>query len=111
MTTVDPGAAGLRKSSSTDVNYGIRTCIGGSSQDWCAPLPGWSSALGVPSRQPPADDTPAHLPPPCRYGANAGGVAYIGSFSWGSDEPAYVFTQQLGPNHPKYVWPRSSSFP
>lgn len=39
-----------------------------------------------------------------RYGAGAGGVAYIGSFSWGSDEPAYVFTAQLGPSYAKYIW-------
>jgi hypothetical protein len=31
-------------------------------------------------------------------------VAYIGSFSWGRDEPAYVFTKELGPNHARYIW-------
>jgi hypothetical protein len=34
VTTEDPGAAGLIKSTSSDVNYGIRVCIGGSSYDW-----------------------------------------------------------------------------
>jgi hypothetical protein len=34
-------------------------------------------------------------------GAGAGGVAYIGSFSWSSDTPTYVFTENLGPNFAK----------
>jgi len=34
VTTQDPGLEGLRKTSSGDVYYGIRVCIGGSSQDW-----------------------------------------------------------------------------
>lgn len=29
------------------------------------------------------------------YGSNAGGVAYIGSFFWTTDEPAFVFTKLL----------------
>jgi PKD repeat protein len=37
------------------------------------------------------------------YGAGAGGVAYVGSFSWNTDTPAYVFTAQLGNGFPKYV--------
>jgi PKD repeat protein len=37
------------------------------------------------------------------YGANAGGVAYLGSFSWSSDTPCYVFEAQLGNGNPKYV--------
>ncbi len=37
------------------------------------------------------------------YGAGAGGVAYIGSFSWNSDTPAFVFPAQLGNGWPKYV--------
>ncbi|HMC99337.1 MAG TPA: hypothetical protein VKH37_04260, partial [Ferruginibacter sp.] len=32
-----------------------------------------------------------------------GGVAYVGSFSWGDDTPAFVFCDQLGPNSPKMV--------
>ncbi len=50
---------GLRKSSSSDVAYGIRVVIGGSSEDW--------------------------------FGSSAGGVAYLDSFSWETDEPAFVF--------------------
>lgn len=37
------------------------------------------------------------------YGSSAGGVAYIGSFSWNSDTPAFVFPAQLGSGRPKYV--------
>ena len=37
------------------------------------------------------------------YGAGAGGVAYIGSFSWNSDTPTFVFPAQLGNGWPKYV--------
>ena len=36
-------------------------------------------------------------------GAGAGGVAYLGSFSWNSDTPAFVFPAQLGNGYPKYV--------
>ena len=32
-----------------------------------------------------------------------GGVAYIGSFTWGDDTPAFVFCDRLGPNSPKIV--------
>lgn len=37
------------------------------------------------------------------YGANAGGVAYLGSFSWNSDTPCFAFPAQLGNGWPKYV--------
>ena len=33
----------------------------------------------------------------------AGGVAYLGSFSWDSDTPAFVFPAQLGNGYPKAV--------
>jgi PKD repeat protein len=36
VTTEDPGLEGLRKTSATDVNYGIRVSIGGASTDWYA---------------------------------------------------------------------------
>lgn len=36
VTTEDPGPEGLSKSSTTDVNYGIRVAIGGASTDWYA---------------------------------------------------------------------------
>lgn len=38
------------------------------------------------------------------YGKGAGGTAYLGSFTWNSDTPTFVFPAQLGPNVPKYVW-------
>ncbi len=37
------------------------------------------------------------------FGASAGGVAYVGSFSSSSDNPAFVFPAQLGNGWPKYV--------
>jgi PKD repeat protein len=71
VTTQDPGVEALRKTSSTDTQFGVRVCIGGSSYDW--------------------------------YGAGAGGVAYLNSFSWNSDTPCYVFTAQLGNGNAKYT--------
>jgi hypothetical protein len=60
VTTEDPtlgpgGLDALRKTTTSDVSYGIRVCIGGASSDW--------------------------------LGAAAGGVAYVGSFGWATDEP------------------------
>lgn len=37
------------------------------------------------------------------FGSGAGGVAYVGSFNWSSDTPAFVFTQQLGTGAEKYT--------
>jgi hypothetical protein len=37
------------------------------------------------------------------YDAGAGGVAYVGSFNWSTDTPAFVFTQQLGGGNEKYT--------
>ena len=37
-----------------------------------------------------------------------GGVAYVGSFIWGDDTPAFVFCDRLGPNSPKMVGESSS---
>ncbi len=72
VTTEDPGVEGLRKTTTGDVSFGIRVCIGGASQDW--------------------------------YSNNGyGGVAYIGSFSWNSDTPCYVFTKNLGNGDEKYT--------
>ncbi len=34
VTTVDPGVEALRKTSSSDNQFGVRVCIGGSSYDW-----------------------------------------------------------------------------
>ncbi len=36
-------------------------------------------------------------------GAGAGGVAYMNSFGWNTDTPAFVFPDQLGNGFPKYV--------
>ncbi|MDP3073491.1 MAG: immunoglobulin domain-containing protein [Opitutaceae bacterium] len=36
------------------------------------------------------------------YNGGAGGVGYVGSFSWNSDTPVFVFTQQLA-NAEKYI--------
>lgn len=36
-------------------------------------------------------------------GAGAGGVAYLGSYSWNTDTPTYVFPDQLGNGNPKFV--------
>ena len=71
VTTEDPGSAALKKSSTSDAEYGVRVCIGGSSSDW--------------------------------YGADAGGVAYVGSFKWNTDTPAFVFTAMLGNGSEKYM--------
>jgi hypothetical protein len=46
VTTEDPGATGLSKSSNSDVNYGIRVCIGGSSYDWYGVGAGGVAYLG-----------------------------------------------------------------
>ncbi|NOT58605.1 MAG: hypothetical protein HOP19_00090 [Acidobacteria bacterium] len=35
--------------------------------------------------------------------SSAGGVAYIGSFTWNNDTPTFAFTTQLGPNGEKYI--------
>lgn len=71
VTTQDPGLEALRKSTTTDTQFGVRVCIGGSSTDW--------------------------------YGAGAGGVAYLNSFSWNTDTPCFVFTEQLGKGNAKYT--------
>lgn len=71
VTTQDPGLEALRKTTSSDTQFGVRVCIGGSSYDW--------------------------------YGAGAGGVAYLNSFSWNSDTPCFVFTAQLGSGNAKYT--------
>ncbi|OYV05698.1 MAG: hypothetical protein CFE26_10220, partial [Verrucomicrobiales bacterium VVV1] len=67
VTTEDPGVPALSKSSSSDLTYGIRVCIGGSSggvDDW--------------------------------YTSSSGGVAFVGSFDSGSDVPCWVFPGNLG---------------
>ncbi len=80
VTTEDPtlagGKAALEYTDGTDQSWGIRVCIGGSSNDW--------------------------------FGGGAGGVAYLGSFDWNSDTPAFVFSKDLGPDYPKYIWEATS---
>ncbi len=71
VTTEDPGLEALRRTTTSDTQFGIRVCIGGSSYDW--------------------------------YGAGAGGVAYLNSFLWNSDTPAFVFPAQLGSGNAKYT--------
>jgi PKD repeat protein len=71
VTTEDPGLEALRKTTTSDTQFGVRVCIGGSSYDW--------------------------------YGAGAGGVAYLNSFSWNSDTPCFVFPDQLGSGNAKYT--------
>lgn len=67
VTTQDPGVPALSKSNSSDLTYGIRVCIGGSSGgagDW--------------------------------YTSSAGGVAFVGTFDVASDVPCWVFPGNLG---------------
>jgi hypothetical protein len=37
------------------------------------------------------------------YGAQAGGVAYVGSFGWSDGTPAFIFSVALGNGYEKYV--------
>ena len=39
----------------------------------------------------------------CAWYTGVGGVAYIGSFTWGDDTPGFVFPPRLGPSNPKMV--------
>lgn len=41
--------------------------------------------------------------PTSSWFANAGGVSYLSSFTWGDDTPCFVFSDKLGPNNPKMV--------
>ena len=63
VTTKEPSAADLAKTSNGDTSYGVRVAIGGSCYDW--------------------------------YNSSCGGVAYVGSFTWSSDTPCFVFPKQL----------------
>jgi hypothetical protein len=42
------------------------------------------------------------ITPSSQWYGNAGGIAYVGSFTWGDDTPAWVFANLLG-NNIKYV--------
>ena len=67
VTTEDPGVPALSKSNSSDLTYGIRVVIGGSSGG--------------------ADDW---------YTSGAGGVAFVGTFDVSTDVPCWVFPGNLG---------------
>lgn len=43
------------------------------------------------------------ITPTSSWKSGVGGIAYVGSFTWGDDTPAFVFCDRLGPNSPKYV--------
>lgn len=43
------------------------------------------------------------ITPTSAWCPGVGGIAYIGSFTWGDDTPAFVFCDRLGPNSPKMV--------
>ncbi len=64
VTTVDPGIEALRKTSTSDQQWGIRLVV--------------------------TKEAPMVTDPAKRTGA--GGIAYIDSFNWSSDTPAWVFT-------------------
>ena len=64
VTTVDPGIEALRKTTTSDQQWGIRIVV--------------------------TKEAPMVTDPAKRTGA--GGIAYIDSFNWSSDTPAWVFT-------------------
>jgi subtilisin-like proprotein convertase family protein len=68
VTTQDPGVEALQNTGQGDQQWGIRVVIGGSTLDWFTPT----------------------------TGALVGGVAYVGSFSWDTDVPCYVFGGDFG---------------
>jgi hypothetical protein len=41
--------------------------------------------------------------PTSNWYPGVGGVAWVGSFVWGDDTPAFVFSDKLGPNNPKPI--------
>ncbi|MFT3908916.1 MAG: T9SS type A sorting domain-containing protein [Ferruginibacter sp.] len=43
------------------------------------------------------------ITPTSAWKPGVGGISYIGSFTWGDDTPAFVFTDRLGPNNAKYI--------
>ncbi|MBC7890316.1 MAG: T9SS type A sorting domain-containing protein [Ferruginibacter sp.] len=43
------------------------------------------------------------ITPTSGWFTGVGGVSFIGSFKWGDDTPAFVFSDRLGPNSPKMV--------
>ncbi|MES1226874.1 MAG: hypothetical protein ABUT20_65980, partial [Bacteroidota bacterium] len=43
------------------------------------------------------------ITPTSAWKPGVGGISYIGSFTWGDDTPAFVFSDKLGPNNAKYI--------
>ena len=43
------------------------------------------------------------ITPTSSWYPGVGGIAYIGSFTWGDDTPGFVFSDKLGPNSPKMI--------
>ncbi len=43
------------------------------------------------------------ITPTSSWTSGVGGISFIGSFTWGDDTPAFVFSDRLGPNSPKYI--------
>lgn len=43
------------------------------------------------------------ITPTSSWTSGVGGISYVGSFTWGDDTPAFVFSDRLGPNSPKYI--------
>ncbi|MEO7522866.1 MAG: T9SS type A sorting domain-containing protein [Ferruginibacter sp.] len=43
------------------------------------------------------------ITPTSAWKTGVGGISYIGSFTWGDDTPAFVFSDRLGPNNAKYI--------
>jgi Secretion system C-terminal sorting domain len=43
------------------------------------------------------------ITPTSAWYSGVGGIAYVGSFNWGDDTPAFVFSDKLGPNNPKMI--------
>lgn len=43
------------------------------------------------------------ITPTSSWKQGVGGVAFIGSFTWGDDTPAFVFSDRLGPNNAKFI--------
>ncbi len=68
VTTEDPGVEALRNTGGADDQWGVRIVIGGSDNDWQNPV------TGKPS----------------------GGIAFLTSFSWDTDTPAFVFGADYG---------------
>ncbi len=73
VTTIDPGAAGLSRTSGADTTFGTRVVI--TASNWYY----------------------------TKYGVPVGGVAFVGLFSSNSDLPAFVFSDQTAGGLPYYT--------